>query len=307
MHEHSFDIKEWVFSFPENTLAVTSKYVMSGERPILSIIHDSEDYWQFLCDTTNDPEDHMLICMGCLFEKFPFISEFLHLPKGCEVFRESENQTWKKAEFKYTEKARHNKMVKLVPLRSTRTPTMHSTESEVTLRLMTEADLDMLHDWLNRPHIVEWWGGEEARPSLEDVRLQYLPRALAEEGVTPYIAMRGVEPIGYAQSYVAMGSGDGWWEEETDPGVRGIDQSLASPTDLNKGLGTALVRALVRQLFTDPAVTKIQTDPAPENHRAIRCYEKAGFVQQGRVTTPDGPAIYMAQTRQAYEAARGAT
>ena len=35
------------------------------------------------------------------------------------------------------------------------------------------------------------------------------------------------EPIGYAQSYVALGSGDGWWEEETDPGVRGIDQSLA--------------------------------------------------------------------------------
>ena len=24
------------------------------------------------------------------------------------------------------------------------------------------------------------------------------------------------EPIGYAQSYVALGSGDGWWEEETD-------------------------------------------------------------------------------------------
>lgn len=27
----------------------------------------------------------------------------------------------------------------------------------VTLRLMTERDLPMLHDWLNRPHIVECW------------------------------------------------------------------------------------------------------------------------------------------------------
>lgn len=181
---------------------------------------------------------------------------------------------------------------------------MHSATSEITLRLMTEADLEMLHDWLNRPHIVQWWGGEEACPSLEDVRLHYLPRVLAEEGVTPYIAMLGVEPIGYAQSYIALGSGDGWWEDETDPGVRGIDQSLANSTDLNKGLGTALVRALVRQLFADPAVTKIQTDPAPDNHRAIRCYEKAGFVQQGRITTPDGPAVYMVQTRQAFEAAQ---
>ncbi|MDF4391239.1 GNAT family N-acetyltransferase, partial [Vibrio parahaemolyticus] len=31
----------------------------------------------------------------------------------------------------------------------------------ITLRLMTERDLPMLHDWLNRPHIVEWWGGDE--------------------------------------------------------------------------------------------------------------------------------------------------
>ncbi len=176
--------------------------------------------------------------------------------------------------------------------------------AEVTLRLMNEADLGMLHEWLNRPHIVEWWGGEEARPSLEEVRRHYHPSALAAEGVTPYIAMIGAEPIGYAQSYIPMGSGDGWWEEETDPGVRGIDQSLANATDLNKGLGTALVRALVSHLFADPAVTKVQTDPSPHNPRAIRCYEKAGFVQEGIIATPDGPAVYMVQTREAHERAR---
>jgi aminoglycoside 6'-N-acetyltransferase-1b/aminoglycoside 6'-N-acetyltransferase-2 len=113
--------------------------------------------------------------------------------------------------------------------------------------------------------------------------------------------MLGEEPIGYAQSYVALGSGDGWWEDETDPGVRGIDQSLANPTQLNQGLGTRLVRALVERLFSDPTVTTIQTDPAPNNHRAIRCYEKAGFVQQKIIATPDGPAVYMVHTRQAFE------
>ncbi|PYZ21802.1 hypothetical protein DNK76_27110 [Klebsiella pneumoniae] len=91
---------------------------------------------------------------------------------------------------------------------------------------MTEHDLAMLYEWLNRSHIVEWWGGEEARPTLADVQEQYLPSVLAQESVTPYIAMLNGEPIGYAQSYVALGSGDGRWEEETDPGVRGIDQLL---------------------------------------------------------------------------------
>jgi AacA4 family aminoglycoside N(6')-acetyltransferase len=183
---------------------------------------------------------------------------------------------------------------------------MSAHENTVTLRLMTENDLPMLHDWLNRPHIVEWWGGEEERPTLEDVREHYLPRVLAQESVTPYIAMLDDEPIGYAQSYIALGSGDGWWEEETDPGVRGIDQTLANPAQLNRGLGTRLVRALVNLLFSDPLVTKIQTDPAPSNYRAIRCYEKAGFVQERVITTPDGPAVYMLQSRQAYERANSA-
>lgn len=175
-------------------------------------------------------------------------------------------------------------------------------QHSVRLRLMTEHDLPMLHDWLNRPHIVEWWGGEDARPTLADVQRHYLPRVLAAESVTPYIALLGDEPIGYAQSYVALGSGDGWWEDETDPGVRGIDQSLADPARLGQGLGTQLVRALVERLFCDPSVTKIQTDPAPGNRRAIRCYEKAGFVQQKVIDTPDGPAVYMVYTRAAFAA-----
>ena len=173
------------------------------------------------------------------------------------------------------------------------TPVPH----RITLRLMTEQDLPMLHEWLNRPHIVQWWGGEAARPSWADVQVDYRPSAMAKEGVTPYIAMWGDEPIGYAQSYVAMGSGGGWWEDETDPGVRGIDQSLAVASQRGQGLGTLLVRTLVDRLFADPAVTRIQTDPAPDNLRAIRCYEKAGFLKQGPVTTPDGPAIYMVQDR----------
>jgi AacA4 family aminoglycoside N(6')-acetyltransferase len=183
---------------------------------------------------------------------------------------------------------------------------MSASKTPVTLRLMTEHDLPMLHEWLNRPHIVEWWGGEEERPTLDEVVEHYLPRVLAEESVTPYIAMAGDEPVGYAQSYVALGSGDGWWEDETDPGVRGIDQFLANPTQLNKGLGTKLVEALVELLFSAPTLTKLQTDPVPNNHRAIRCYEKAGFVQHSIIATPDGPAVYVVQGRQAFDRARSA-
>jgi RimJ/RimL family protein N-acetyltransferase len=90
-----------------------------------------------------------------------------------------------------------------------------------------------------------------------------------------------------------MGSGEGWWEDETDPGARGIDQFLADGERLGQGLGRAMVRAFVAELFRDPAVTVVQTDPSPDNPRAIRCYAAAGFEAVGEVLTPDGPAWLM--------------
>lgn len=174
----------------------------------------------------------------------------------------------------------------------------------VTLRPMTESDLGLLHRWLNRPHVVEWWGGE--RPSVDQVRAHYLPRVLAQECVTPYIGLLDGRPFAFAQSYVALGAGGGWWADETDPGVRGIDQAIGEPDLVGRGLGTQLVRALLARLFTDPAVTRVQTDPAPSNGKAIRCYEKAGFRRVRPIITPDGPAIYMLCDRPVVDAIQSA-
>jgi AacA4 family aminoglycoside N(6')-acetyltransferase len=167
----------------------------------------------------------------------------------------------------------------------------------VTLRLMTERDLPLLHAWLNRPHVVQWWDDEV--PTLESVRSKYAPRLRGEDGVTLYIALLGETPFGFAQSYVVAGAGEGWWEDETDPGARGIDQIIGEPGLVGRGLGTRLAKALVARLFEDPAVTKVQVDPATTNARAIRCYEKAGFIPLKVVVTPDGPAVYMLQVRPA--------
>ena len=46
----------------------------------------------------------------------------------------------------------------------------------------------------------------------------------------------------------------------------------------------------------DP-VEQRQVDPAPDNRRAIRCYEKAGFRRVDLVNTPDGEALLMFRGR----------
>jgi aminoglycoside 6'-N-acetyltransferase-1b len=159
---------------------------------------------------------------------------------------------------------------------------------------LTEADLPMLAEWLNRPHLADYWTDCQ---TLAEVREQYLPILTDDSAVSPYVVYLESLPIGYIQSYVAADAGDGWWPDEHDPGVRGIDQFLADARILGRGLGTQMVREFVQFLFEDPTVTRIQADPAPTNLRAIRCFEKAGFRRMGVISTPDGAAMLMVRER----------
>lgn len=159
----------------------------------------------------------------------------------------------------------------------------------------------MLHEWLLRPHVAEWWGPAE---SISELRESYVAHVDEPNATRAYIAYSGQSCIGFIQAYVVMGSGGGWWEQETDPGARGTDQFLSEPGLLGRGIGSSMIRAFLDQLFSDRAVTVVQTDPSPTNERAIRAYLRAGFREVGLVQTPDGPALLMRCTRQTLAQAR---
>ena len=159
---------------------------------------------------------------------------------------------------------------------------------------LAEMHLAMLRGWLLRPHVAQWWGEAE---TVDQLRADYIDNFARPNATRACIAMLDDAPVGFIQCYVVKHSGGGWWEGETDPGARGIDQFLADPDALGRGLGRAMIRAFVARLFGDPAVTVVQTDPDPANLRAIRCYEAAGFRRVGRVATPDGDALLMRCTR----------
>ena len=178
-----------------------------------------------------------------------------------------------------------------------------SSAPAITFRAIAEADLPLLHDWLCRPHVVEHWS---PATTLEAVREEYLPILApqttlpldAPAGVVPYLACEDGVPFGYVQAYRVMASqSEGWWLDETDPYALGVDQFIALPERLGKGLGTRMLRAFIAFLFDDPRVTRIQTDPDPQNARAVASYRKVGFHEVGVVETPDGRVMLMRVTR----------
>lgn len=171
-----------------------------------------------------------------------------------------------------------------------RTPDPH-----FDFRPLTEKDLPLLREWLNRPHLQEWWRRGEV--SLEEVRRKYLPRMAGRDAARPYLAWLEGEPVGYIQYYLANEGDPSWWPDRPGEGDLGVDQFLADGERLGQGLGTAMVSQFVAFLFADPEVREIRVDPRPDNPRAIRCYTKVGFREVERITTPDGPALLMVLDR----------
>ena len=83
-------------------------------------------------------------------------------------------------------------------------------------------------------------------------------------------------PLAYAQDYDPH-AWPGHHFAHLPPGSRGIDQSIGDAELLDKGHGAA-----------------VGTDPHPDNGRAIRAYQKAGFtITGGPRDTPWGRAILM--------------
>jgi RimJ/RimL family protein N-acetyltransferase len=166
--------------------------------------------------------------------------------------------------------------------------------TEMRFRRLTEADLPMLMEWLARSHVAARW---DSCASMEELHAEYLPCLDDPSAAACYLAYVDDRPVGFMQSYIAIHSGDVWWPEEHDPGVRGVDLFVADERRLSEGLGTRMLKEFGALLFEDAAATKIQGDPSVDNPRAIRCFEKAGFVRCGVIETPDGEALLMVLER----------
>ena len=93
-HTHDIDEHAWPFEKSINATVYSTTNVFHNDYPILTVAHDHEGDWQFLCGAFDGPDDMSIVCFGCMFDKHPFITEFSDLPVGWMAWREDENAPW---------------------------------------------------------------------------------------------------------------------------------------------------------------------------------------------------------------------
>jgi aminoglycoside 6'-N-acetyltransferase len=148
---------------------------------------------------------------------------------------------------------------------------------------MTTADLPMIKRWLALPHVREWWGEPAEQYAL-------VSGDLDEPAMDQFIVSVGGSDFGYIQCYDLTAWNSGFGEHPN--GTRGIDQFIGEPDMIDRGHGSAFIRAFADRKLR-AGTPRMVTDPDPDNPRAIRAYEKAGFARDRLVDTPDGIALLM--------------
>jgi aminoglycoside 6'-N-acetyltransferase len=147
---------------------------------------------------------------------------------------------------------------------------------DIAFEPVTAAHYAMLADWLSRPHMREWWGDpQEELCFIKDM-------VEGRDTTRPFIIMLDGKPAGYIQYWhIGHHQNETWvkdnpWLMEFPAETVGVDLSIGNPDKLSKGIGSAALDAFTRML-REQGFETIIIDPDPQNRRAVRAYEKAGY------------------------------
>lgn len=132
--------------------------------------------------------------------------------------------------------------------------------ARTTVRAATDADAPLLAGWHADPEVAHYWDDETF--TVDEVR-----ERMARADVDAWIVEEDGEPVGYLQS----------WRDSDSAGLDGF----LVPSARGRGLMPDAARVLTEALLAAgwPEVT---VDPYSWNDRAVRAWEKAGFVEVSR-------------------------
>jgi aminoglycoside 6'-N-acetyltransferase len=160
----------------------------------------------------------------------------------------------------------------------------------IEFRPLVDADLPLLHEWLNDPAIVRWWEGDDV--SWDGVVADY-GSGRDDRTTEHWLALADGRELGWIQCYATADEPDEYeeaWALGLDRSAAGIDYLVGRAEDRGRGLGPAMIRAFIRDIVfgRHPHWTQACAAPASSNVASWRALEKVGFRFLGEVPDPEG-------------------
>ncbi|WP_219462282.1 GNAT family N-acetyltransferase [Nonomuraea rhizosphaerae] len=162
----------------------------------------------------------------------------------------------------------------------------------ITWRRLAESDFPLLKQWLEEPHVARWWNHET---SAEAVARDFGAAVRGEEPSEDLLILLDGSPLGLVQRVLLADYPE--YVAELEPvvpvpeGAVSLDYLIGDAGQVGRGLGPAMIRAVVEATWTEiPSATCVLVPVSAANRRSWRALEKAGLrrVAEGDME-PDNP------------------
>ena len=138
------------------------------------------------------------------------------------------------------------------------------------LRPVQERDLPQFVRWLQDRELTRWLAAIGDPPSLEEEYDWWHDKRADPDSILWAVDSLEGRLAGTVELRLTMRA------ERAEMGIAIHDRA-----QWNKGLGTDAARLVVDYAFEELNLNRVELTTDEENTRAIRCYEKVGFVREG--------------------------
>lgn len=153
----------------------------------------------------------------------------------------------------------------------------------ITFTPLQEAHFPLLLQWMNTPHVYQWWN--EGEPwTLSSVTAKYAPYVVTntERSVHGFIIEIDGEAAGYIQYYDVMHHTQTpeLFDDVPRP-LAGIDLYIGRIQHLGKGYGRKIVAKFLDEHIW-PNFAACLADPHPNNTQSCETFKRLGFEELAR-------------------------
>lgn len=145
----------------------------------------------------------------------------------------------------------------------------------IKLEYFERKDFKELIEWSGDEAFLLQWAGTHFTFPLDEQQLEKYIECANDIHRSEIMIYKAVDDTGKAVGHITIG------RIERDNRSGRVGRVLLSPSARGKGIGTEMMKCVLRVGFEELRLHRISLGVFDFNHSAVQCYRKAGFKQEG--------------------------